>query len=181
MLTSRRTTAPWSRRLAAAVLVLGAPALTSCGFDYATDAIYTPAPGTNDRQGQVDVLNAAVVASENGKSVFLATLSNNSTKESDALTKLEGEGITATTRGNLELRPGGFNNLAESGGIQLSGGDIKPGGYVELTLTFTNAEPVTMDVPVHAPVDQWAEFGTPSQESGGHGSESHGTGGSESH
>ena len=39
---------------AAAVLALAAP-LTSCGFDYATERDYTPAGGSNNREGVVDL------------------------------------------------------------------------------------------------------------------------------
>ena len=45
-----------SLRLVAGALVLALPLLGSCGFGKATDRVYTPAAGTNDRDGDVDVL-----------------------------------------------------------------------------------------------------------------------------
>ena len=50
-----------SLRLAVGALVLALPLLGSCGFDKATDKVYTPAAGTNDRDGDVDVLSAVIV------------------------------------------------------------------------------------------------------------------------
>ena len=40
---------------AATVVALAAP-LSSCGFDYATDRVYQPGSGANNRDGAVDVL-----------------------------------------------------------------------------------------------------------------------------
>ena len=82
--------------LTAAALALTAPALTSCGFDYATDRYYTPANGANNRDGVVDVLGAVVVSTEPGSGTFVASLSNNSTTEATSFTELgatEGAGV----------------------------------------------------------------------------------------
>ena len=84
--------------LTAAALALTAPALTSCGFDYATDRYYTPANGANNRDGAVDVLGAVVVSTEPGSGTFIASLSNNSTTEPATFTELgatEGGDVTA--------------------------------------------------------------------------------------
>ena len=61
---------------ATGALVLAASALTSCGFDYATDRVYTPGAGTNDRDGSVDVLGAVVVSAEDGSGTLVASFSN---------------------------------------------------------------------------------------------------------
>ena len=67
-----------ARLLAAAgALLLAAPVLSSCGFNYATDRPYTPAAGTNDQDGDVDVLGAVVVSAEDGSGTLIATFSNN--------------------------------------------------------------------------------------------------------
>ncbi|WP_235736694.1 hypothetical protein [Nocardioides alcanivorans] len=65
-----------ARGVAAGALVLALPTLTACG-DFATDKVYTPAPGANDRAGDVDVLNAVIVATQDGHGTFLASFSNN--------------------------------------------------------------------------------------------------------
>ena len=71
-----------SRLASAGALVLAAVTLSSCGFNYATDKVYTPAEGVNNRDSRVDVLNAAIVATEDGKGTFVASLSNNETPTS---------------------------------------------------------------------------------------------------
>src|SRR6478609_7881275 len=67
------------RKLATAIgaLVLAVPALSACGFNYATEREYTPGNGTNYQHGVVDVLNAVIVAGEDGSGTFIASLSNN--------------------------------------------------------------------------------------------------------
>ena len=57
----RRSTATF-----VAVLLPLAAALTSCGFDYPTDRVNTIAAGTNNREADVDVLGARVVAFARG-------------------------------------------------------------------------------------------------------------------
>ena len=67
------------RKLATAIgaLVLAVPALSACGFNYATDREYTPGNGPTTSDGVVDVLNAVIVADEDGSGTFIASLSNN--------------------------------------------------------------------------------------------------------
>jgi hypothetical protein len=149
-----------ARVTATGVLVLTAPLLTSCGFNYATDKVYTPAPGVNDRDGRVDVLNAMVVATADGKGTFVASLVNNETPKvengkltdvDDQLTGLEGSGgstLTATLKEPITIPGGGLVKLADGNGIPVEGDSIKLGSFVEVTLTFENAEPATMKVPV---------------------------------
>src|SRR4029079_16444098 len=95
-----------SRLASAGVLVLATVTLSSCGFNYATDKVYTPAEGVNNRDSQVDVLNAAIVATEDGKGTFVASLANNQTPTyedgkltnvDDKLTGLAGVGDTSLT------------------------------------------------------------------------------------
>ena len=94
-----------ARGFAAGALVLALPTLAACG-DFATDKIYTPAPGANDRTGEVDVLNAIIVATQDGHGTFLASFSNNRDSNvangfeeaSDRLVSIEGD-FTATMPG----------------------------------------------------------------------------------
>ena len=76
--------------LATCVLAVCAPVLTSCGFDYATDRIYTPATGVNNREASVDVLGAVIVSAEEGSGIFVASFANNSTEEPATVEALEG-------------------------------------------------------------------------------------------
>ncbi len=150
-----------SRLASAGVLVLATATLSSCGFNFATDKVYTPAEGVNQRDGRVDVLNAVVVATADGRGTFVASLSNNEapvfedgglTVADDRLIGLAGAGDTALT---AELQPvdlpgGALVKLADGEGIPVTGEGIELGRFVEVELTFENAEPVTMTVPVVA-------------------------------
>ena len=79
-------------RLVAGALVLALPLLGSCGFDKATDQAYTPAAGTNDRDGDVDVLSAVIVAAQPDSGTFVASLTNNCPTEDFELTGVAGAG-----------------------------------------------------------------------------------------
>lgn len=150
-----------SRLASAGVLVLATATLSSCGFNYATDKVYTPAEGVNHRDGAVDVLNAALVATADGRGTFVASLTNNESpvfeegrlsNVDDLLTGLAGAGDTDLT---AELEPvalpgGALVKLADGEGIPVTGEDIKLGRFVEVELTFENAEAVTMTIPVVA-------------------------------
>ena len=135
-----------SLALAAGALALAVPALSSCGFDYATDRIYTPAAGVNDRDATVDVLGAVVVSAEEGSGVFVASFSNNSNEEEGLVEGIEGE-VTAEAFEPVEVPVGGFVNLADEGGAEVTG-DFEAGNFVSLTILFGDGEQVQMDVPV---------------------------------
>src|SRR3954468_13507388 len=81
-----------SLRLAAGVLVLALPLLGSCGFNKASQQIYTPSAGMNNREGDVDVLSAVIVSAQPGSGTFLASLSNNVTDKAYTLTGVAGAG-----------------------------------------------------------------------------------------
>ncbi len=135
-----------SLALATGALVLAVPALSSCGFDYATDRIYTPAAGVNDRDATVDVLNAVVVSAEEGSGVFIASFSNNSNEDEGIVESIEGD-ATAESFEPVEIPVGGFVNLAEEGGPEVTG-DFAAGDFVSVTIHFGDGERVQMDVPV---------------------------------
>ena len=136
--------------LATCVLAVCAPALTSCGFDYATDRVYTPATGVNNREASVDVLGAVIVSAEEGSGVFIASFANNSTEESATVEALEGvdqSQLTADDFSPVEVPAGGLVNLADEDGIEVSG-EVATGGFVPVALQFGNGERVQLDVPV---------------------------------
>lgn len=137
---------PLRRRTAIAALLL-APALTACGFSAQTDQVYQPALGVNDRSGTVDVLNALIVSGEDGSGTFAGTLVNEDTTQDNTLDSVSGPGITASPS-TVDVPAGGNARLAESGAVTLQGSDIKPGSFVELTLSFTSGQTTTMKVPV---------------------------------
>ena len=140
-----------SLALTVAALALAAPALTSCGFDYATDRYYTPANGANNRDGVVDVLGAVVVSTEPGSGTFLASLSNNSTTEATSFTELgatEGGDVTAAEFEPVEIAPGALVNLAEPPAEIEVTGEFEAGDFVEVALGFDNGERTVVEVPV---------------------------------
>lgn len=136
--------------LATCVLAICAPALTSCGFDYATDRIYTPATGVNNREASVDVLGAVIVSAEEGSGVFIASFANNNTEESATVEALEGvdqSQLTADDFSPVEVPAGGLVNLVDEDGIEVSG-EIAAGEFVPVALQFGDGERVQLDVPV---------------------------------
>ncbi|CAB4724766.1 MAG: hypothetical protein F2667_11650 [Actinobacteria bacterium] len=147
--------------LAAGTLALAASALTSCGFDYATDRPYTPAAGVNDRSGVVDVLGATIVASQADAGTFVATLSNNSADKAVALTSVsavEGTPLTASTFEPITIKPLGLVNLADLGiGVA---GDFSAGQFLSIELRFDNGETAAIELPVVTNCGMFAGFDT---------------------
>src|SRR3546814_16357627 len=66
-----------ARATAIGALVLADPALSSCSF--APDKVYTPGPGAHDRSERVDVLNAVIVATQNGSGTLVTRPVHNAT------------------------------------------------------------------------------------------------------
>ncbi len=152
-----------------------APVLASCSFgtsnfDAQTNQFYTPAEGVNERSGGVDVLNALVVADEAGRGRFIAGLVNNSDTTDDALTQVQGSGEDAEIQGSLsspvDVVRDGFVNLAEDGEpVMLEGDQIVPGTFVEVTITFQEAEEATVKLPVVTAEDDYASIEIPAASS----------------
>ena len=142
-----RRPAPSLVAAAVAVIALTAP-LSSCGFQSATDRVYTPGSATNNRDGVVDVLSAVVVSAEDGSGTVVASLSNNDTEEPHTLTAVSGEGLEVAEFEPVEIGPDALVNLAEpETGITVTG-EVGAGQFVELTFDFDSGERVTIDVPV---------------------------------
>lgn len=138
--------------LVTGALLLAAP-LTSCGFDLATDRIYTPAAGTNNRDASVDVLGAVIVSAEEGAGTFVATFVNNDLAEDAAVESLSPAGEGAVTVGEfspITVDPNGLVNLAadDQQGISVQGEDVVAGHVVPMTLQLSGGQVVPLDVPV---------------------------------
>jgi hypothetical protein len=133
--------------LTAGALVLSLGGLTSCGFDLMTDEPYTPGVGTNDRDGQVAVLSAVVVAAQPNEGTFVVTLSNTSASQAASLTGLAGTDLEVDEFEPVEIDPLGVVNLADEGGIQVSG-DFDGGQVLPVTLTYESGDSTTVNVPV---------------------------------
>ena len=150
-----------------------APALASCSFgtsnfDAQTNQFYTPAEGINERTGGVDVLNALVVADEAGRGRFIAGLVNNSDQTDDALTRVQGAGDDSDIQGSLgtpiDIVRDSFVQLADESSepVVLEGEQIVPGRFVEVTITFQEAEEVTVELPVVPAEDDFEGVEVPS-------------------
>lgn len=157
-----------SLALVAGALVLALPALGSCGFDKATDIPYPPGVGTDDRDGDVDVLAAVVVAAQPGSGTFIASLANNSSTESATFEALNGGSGNAVVAGPIdppvEIGPRGLVNLADEGGVPVTG-EFGAGDFIPLTLNFADGDTIVMNVPVIFACDEYEGLDTSSQES----------------
>ncbi len=132
--------------------MLAVPALTSCGFNKATDRVYTPAAGVNDQDAMVDVLGAVIVSGQDDSGTFIASFANNLPDEEVTVESLAGASGTTIQVESFEpiaLPPGGFVNLADEGGIPVTG-SFSAGDFVPVTVSFSNGERATMKVPVVA-------------------------------
>jgi hypothetical protein len=151
-------------RLVAGALVLALPLLTSCGFGKATDKVYTPGAGTNDRDGDVDVLAAVVVAAQPDSGTFIASLANNSSTDDAELSEVAGAGewvdlTIIEIDPPIEIGPRGFVNLVNEPGISVTG-DFEAGDFMELTIGFASGDTVTMNVPVVYACDDYEGLDT---------------------
>lgn len=146
-----------SLALVSGALLLAAP-LSSCGFDLATDRVYTPAAGANERDASVDILNAAIVSAQEGSGTFIATFVNNDTEQSATVESLapsqagagsDPDQITAFPQFSpIEVEPGGLVNLAgEDAGVAVEG-DFTAGDVVSLVVQLASGETVEVDAPV---------------------------------
>lgn len=142
--------------------------LASCtlNFDEQTDQVYNAAAGVNDRSGEVDVLNALVVASTTGSGTVVATLVNNDQTHSDSLRSIAGSGadasLTVTPGGPTDIAANGLLNLATDGRNFISGPEVKLGRNVRITFSFDRAKAITLTVPVVGNTAEYAGVALPS-------------------
>jgi hypothetical protein len=117
----------------------------------------------NDRSSEVDVLGAVVVSAEPGSGMLIASLVNNDEGRVDKLTDIQGEGVQVAIGATPEIPAGGLVNFADKavGGIPLQGAKVKAGGYVTFQLSFENADPVTIEVPVVTDTGPYAGLASP--------------------
>jgi hypothetical protein len=138
----------------AAAVLITAPLLSSCGFNNSTDRVSDNTVGLDNRSGDasggVDVLAAVIVAAQPGAGTFIATLSNTSPTDTATFESVEGaedDGPTPGDSESVEIAPQGFANLADGGGVKLTG-DFEAGDVVPLAISFASGQTVRMNVPV---------------------------------
>jgi hypothetical protein len=162
-------------RLATVTLVLAAaPALASCGvsFDAQTNQVYTPAEGSNNRDGSVYVIHALVVSQADGSGTVVATLVNTDADEPDSLTGVEGAGddsdlTVSLGDANAEIPPEGSLELGETGHVTVSGDAVVPGEFVRLVFTFEGGEAAELNVPVVAATGEYEGLDTSGSQGAG--------------
>ena len=133
--------------LTAGALVLSLGGLTSCGFDLATDRPYTPGEGTNDQEGDVDLLSALIVAAQPNEGTVVVTLVNE-TDDEQALSGVAVGDLEVTDFDPIEVAPRDHLSLAAEGDGVLVSGDFDAGQFLPVTFTFANGDTTTFDVPV---------------------------------
>ena len=162
------------RRSTATALVALLPlaaVLTSCGFDYPTDRVNTIAAGTNNREADVDVLGARVLAFSDGQGRLIGTLvyNDNDADEPALLQQVGGEGVTVAGGGaiDLEVPPNKHVNLAAEDAEPIPvEGEFTAGDVLELSYSFSTDEVVTLEVPVVKPCGQYADILAPDADAG---------------
>ena len=151
-----------SLALTAGALMLAVPTLSSCGFNYATDEIYTASAGTDVRTSAVDVLNAVIVSDQDNVGAFVATFSNNNSSVPDQVAGIgagtDDSNFTAVGMKPINLKPGGYVSLADNHRGIVVKGTFKAGDFVSVSVDFSNAESVTFLVPVVAAEGPYADL-----------------------
>lgn len=140
-------------------LVAALPALSACsasGRDAATSQVNQIVMGTDNRDFEVDVLNAVIVAKADGSGTFIATLVNNSSQTDNSMTALAGDqGLDVSTFSAISIPVRGLVNLADNGlGIVVTG-DFKLGQYVPLTVTLGDGTSIPVNTPVVPDSGYW--------------------------
>jgi hypothetical protein len=150
--------------------MLAALVLTAaCGsnFDAQTNRIYQPAEGIVNRDGDVYALNVLVVA-DGSEAVVIGALLNQVLR-TDALVEVtgkadQGSAFTAEISGSeLELPSRQLVQMGDEAAVSLPAEDVTLGSVVDVTLTFRNATPISISVPV---VDRSGDYSTVPMPSG---------------
>jgi hypothetical protein len=133
----------------------------ACGFNYQTDQVYQPATGSDNRTGEVYILNAMVVTVNGGKGTFAGTLVNENLTRADKLVSVTGPNLQGS-QSQVTIPPNGSVNLAQTGKVWVSGPQVKPGGFVRMNFQFANGQSTQMDVPVVSRTGYYADVALPS-------------------
>lgn len=163
--TTRRS--PHARRIVLGVgaALLVAANLAGCGFDTATNRVNAIQTGTTDRDGQVDVLGALIVAGQPESGTFVASLVNNDPEEQATLSSVGGapdstievpafDPIEIPAQGTITLGDTGGGSPAEKPGITVRG-DFVPGDFVTISLDYDSGETTMVEIPVVPACRQW--------------------------
>ena len=154
------TTFRLRRKLTLAVATLGVVgALSSCGFDYATNRPNELVNAGFDITGPVKVTGVRIVSPSSGTGTLIATLATDDQTDTDEPIELEsvtGDDITAGDFTPIEIGPHDLVNLATAGGIPVTG-DFHAGSAFPVTLGFSNGEEVDVTAVVVTQCHEYAD------------------------
>lgn len=152
-----------SRRMKklAAVLLLPALLATGCSYSFGaqTNQEYQAAEGANGNSGSIAVRNVMIVADDEGKGQLHGILLNTGSTD-DRLASIEPatgvDGVKITGAEPTPLPPGEAVTIGpaessesgEAGSKAVSVTGAKPGQMIKLTISFGDAGPITVYVPV---------------------------------
>lgn len=159
------------RRLAlgAGGMLLAVPVLSGCGFNMATDRVYTPGAGANHRDAKIDVLSAVVVSTEAGSGTFIATFVNNYPDQEAGVTGLSGD-VTPDGEVAFEIPAHGMINLADEDAPDVKvTGDFQAGDFVTVQIQFSDGDFAEMKIPAVDNAGYYAGLDGPAPEDAGPG------------
>lgn len=148
----RRSSTP-ARSLIAALAAVAFTAGCGAGFGAQTQQIYDPAAGVTVRSADVYVLNALFVTNPDSTATLSVSLLDRF-GDGDQLVGVTvmadaGDPIDVTQSVHpYEICADQLAILGPSAAVTISGDNFMAGDTVELALTFADAEPVRMQVPV---------------------------------
>ena len=134
-------------RYALGALLLAAPVLTSCGFDYATDRVNEITAGHTNRETDVDVLNSLIVAGQPDSGTLIGMLVNNDRDEEAELTSVTSGPDDAEAEFEPLTVPAGGSAQLQDAGIRIEG-TFAAGRVHDVTLTFEGGEVIEVELAV---------------------------------
>ena len=162
---------PLARRLvpAAALLVIGAPALASCGFDYQTNQVNTISHDVNERGGTLDAIGVVLVSAQPGSGTLVTTFVNQSPESAATVESLAGTGepvVDAPSFEPIEVPPLDRVTTTDQEGVGVGGipveGDFVPGDFAPIEYTLDDGTTLDLNVPVVPGCRQWEGVDTSS-------------------
>jgi hypothetical protein len=137
--------------------------LSACGtsFDAQTNKVYQAGIGAN-HHGEIDVLNTLFVVNDDKSATLSAAIVNQSGSDQSlssvtVTTLADKELPVRSTKLLLPLPQGVLTNVggaSDAGGFRVTDG-VTAGAYVKVTLSFTDAAPVTIEAPAVARTEEY--------------------------
>ena len=162
---------PLARRLvpASALLLVGAPALVSCGFDYQTNQVNTLSHDVAQRGGTLDALGVVLVSAQPGSGTLVTTFVNQDPDAAATVESLTGTGepvVDAPDFEPIEVAPQERVTTTDQEGVGIGGitveGDFVPGDFVPIEYTLSDGTTIALEIPVVPGCRQWEGVDTSS-------------------